>query len=124
MKTIKCLTDYLEIIINNNETYAEIGREKKNQQPNERAETWVQQFSDSNIKNLSSEHSEKVKTFIDEYADHEYDFAFQRSSSTSEESNSHNDYVCYFRGVSDNKYPIAPGIYRKDEKHDEPQDGS
>ena len=119
MKDIRSLNEFLEIIIYDNVTYAEVGRKKKAQQPNRRAETWIQQFSNTLVKDPPNELSIEGRAFIEKNADKIYDYAFQRNSSSSEEDNSQIEFTFYFRGVSDKKYPIAPGIYRKNEKHDE-----
>lgn len=77
----------------------------------------------SQIKGLSyfweSVGDKKSLKDIDDYIDENYtllyDFIYNRDSTFYD----HNSVIYFYRGVSNNSYPIAPGIFRKSEKHDE-----
>lgn len=63
--------------------------------------------------------NDKLSAFIEQYAIQLYDYAYRIKSVQDSRNPDANEQAFFYRGVNNASYLIAPGIYRKGEKHDE-----
>lgn len=63
--------------------------------------------------------NDKLSAFIEQYAIQLYDYAYRIKSAQDSRNPDANEQAFFYRGVNNASYLIAPGIYRKGEKHDE-----
>ena len=61
----------------------------------------------------------KLSAFIKQYAIQLYDYAYRIKSVQDSRKPDANEQAFFYRGVNNASYLIAPGIYRKGERHDE-----
>ena len=63
--------------------------------------------------------NDKLSTFIKQYAIPLYSYAYRIKNPQNSKNQEANERTFFYRGVNNSTYLIAPGIYRKGEKHDE-----
>ena len=61
---------------------------------------------------------EELCEYIDQYYNFIYSYYIKSKRPESSAEKDTHSVKFFFRGVNDVIYPLAPGIYRKDEKHD------
>lgn len=63
--------------------------------------------------------SEELATFVSQYYEYLYSYVYKRKSEIELNSDSKNPLSFFYRGVSNKIHPIASGIYRSNERHEE-----
>lgn len=67
------------------------------------------------LSSTSKAYKEKLSSFVEKYGEYIYSFGYR----TQYEQRKNDHLVFFYRGVSNYTYPIVPGIYRRNEKHEE-----
>lgn len=121
MKKIQSLNDYLKIICNrpfiadtsdyqDNEYLADMNGIVKDFANSDF-------FSDKETKVDFT--SEELTAFVSQYYEYLYSYAYRKKNEVKLNSGSKKALAFFYRGVSNSEHPIAPGIYRSNERHEE-----
>ena len=63
--------------------------------------------------------SEELTAFISQYHEYLYSYVYKRKSEAELNSDNKKPLAFFYRGVSNRIHPIASGIYRSNERHEE-----
>lgn len=122
MKEISSLIDYLKIIcsrplIADTSDYVDNWYLAKMNEAVKEFEAKSDFFSDKGPKTDTP--SEELVTFVSQYYEYLYSYVYKRTSEIELNSDSKNPLAFFYRGVSNKIHPIASGIYRNNERHEE-----
>ena len=67
------------------------------------------------LSSMSKTNKDKISTIVDKYAEYLYSYGYR----TQYEKRKSDHLSFFYRGVSNYTYPIVPGIYRRNEQHEE-----
>ena len=122
MKEIHRLIDYLEIICNR--SFIADASDYPNNRYLANMHEAVKEFiaksdSPSDKESKTDFPSEELATFVSQYYEYLYSYVYKRKSEIELNSDSKNPLSFFYRGVSNKIHPIASGIYRSNERHEE-----
>lgn len=122
MKEIHSLIEYLQIICNrpfiadtsdyvNSQYFADM---------NEVVKEFIVKCESLSGKELKMDSpSEELAAYINQYYEYLYSYVYRRKHETELGSDIKSPLAFFYRGVSNSNYPIASGIYRSNERHEE-----
>jgi len=122
VKEIHSLIEYLQIICNrpfiadtsdyvNSQYFADM---------NEVVKEFIVKCESLSEKELKMDSpSEELAAYINQYYEYLYSYVYRRKHETELGSDIKSSLAFFYRGVSNSSYPIASGIYRSNERHEE-----
>ena len=122
MTEVTRLTEYMEIICDRPYTRNEnhIISQNELDAVYDEFESLLSGVEETKIKSSQKRTSnDKLSAFIKQFAIQLYDYAYKIKSAKDSRNPDAKEQAFFYRGVNNASYLIAPGIYRKGEKHDE-----
>lgn len=121
MIEIHNLQEYLRVVIGDYKKHTRYDSDIQKRMSLRKMEEWVQQHYDIPLKEMSKKPNAEVEAYIESVSDELYDYAFEKYVQDPKETSTINSAgrTLFYRGVKNNGYPIAAGIYRGNEKHEE-----
>ena len=119
MIAINTLQEYLRIVVGDYLKHTQYDSNNQKQLSLRKMEEWIQQYYDIPLKEISKKHNAEVDAYVESISDKLYDFAFEKYAQDPKETSNSSSRTLFYRGVKNNGYPIAAGIYRGNEKHEE-----
>lgn len=122
MTKVTRLTEYMEVICNRPHMQNEHHVMNQNKSNAIRSEFEDLLFEAKDTKARLPQRkakNDKLSAFIKQYAIPLYAYAYRIKNPQNSKNQEANERTFFYRGVNNSTYLIAPGIYRKGEKHDE-----
>lgn len=119
---VKNLIEYMEIVCGKIMSYPLESNHTDNKylsQMNSIGKEFILRTSSQSGIKTDKKIPEELCEYIDQYYNFIYSYYIKSKRPESSAEKDTHSVKFFFRGVNDVIYPLAPGIYRKDEKHDE-----
>ena len=123
MRFISSITQYLDIICGRDSLISDHRNKQYTEVPDDYDNVITQYLSFTDEKNAKSTEKNSISSSFSEFIELNYEYIYTYTQRNSDgkriDTPEKNRLTFFYRGVQSGTHPIAPGIYRKDEAHQE-----